>query len=79
MAGLSLCHAASRLSMWIALVAPRLAPRLARPRRRSRSFRREFCMSVKGMLVGNVGAWCRDLTADPYAILAAAGVLYGLS
>jgi hypothetical protein len=29
--------------------------------------------------VGNVGARRRDLTADPYAILTAAGALYGLS
>ena len=44
-----------------------------------RGFRREFCLSVKGMAVGNAGAWRRDLTADPYAILTAAVALYGLS
>jgi hypothetical protein len=29
--------------------------------------------------VGNVGAWRRGLTTDPYVVLAAAGALYGFS
>lgn len=52
---------------------------LRAPEAAPRGFRREFCSRSRAWPVGNVDAWRRDLIANPYAILTAAGALYGLS